>query len=763
MRTFNVGVITTCQVPVLNVHRANAAIALRIRNRIRKHTAPTCLVMMLTVASLLAPPASNAQQCKGNIQDGCLDSGAVCSPVTKGLGSKGHCATTPNLPPGERECECAGTPIPPPPALDPKCSDRTAQGKIVCTINEPIVTQHETTYSMIEFAPKDIVDVSADGCVQTGGTGATWKRYVNPSGPKSANLYHGLVRILTGTEDSALVRINTVIEKHLQVTGTNVPVSQLVLHLGYEDDDYSDNGYYSHDNGTDDQCKSDSKTGTDGGPAHVTITIYRGVQPGAPTSHFDFDVVSAVNDPNGLPYNPLWTWQTRPENQGKIPNTSICHDFSTRESTLGFPNEFMSPSFADCTDQADISTVDIPIGTNGLLCNYGSVPYFGSTFAGHVNWFPVTLEGNAFWGDHSGLPYPFGDDDYTFTYTAGGQTNPLSVNGRGGLHVEFDSDETIDHFSSDEWNAFHNAVDNNNTLADQLFDGHTILTGMFGLDGEHGMKAELHPLFALSTRRTNYENDPTDDVWLMFVRNQGDEGYCSSQIWDLGLEDYTVKLPWLDGMTSVEVNWDKTQFVGTDGTSGPTVSAIPPPSSLQGVYVTFHLGPAVATSSLVETPASVPFINGALHLVWTGATLSHPVLEESATRVASVTGVHVSGQLTATTGATPEVETDNVERMIQTAVQKLPDERRPTVQKARTLAGAPTAAVHRLAPTGPVRKITERPAIARVVKLHAISGGPANQKLARDAAQIKALCAASNNAPAGLPANVCTPATVEHH
>jgi len=43
----------------------------------------------------------------------------------------------------------------------------------------------------------------------------------------------------------------------------------------------------------------------------------------------------------------------------------------------------------------------------------------------------------------------------------------------------------------------------------------------------------------------------------MFVRNQGDEGYCSSQVWDLGLEDYTVRLPWRPGMRSVDVDWGK--------------------------------------------------------------------------------------------------------------------------------------------------------------------------------------------------------------
>ena len=300
------------------------------------------------------------------------------------------------------------------------------------------------------FAPGDIVNVTADGCVQTGGHGSTWKRYVNPSGPESDAIYHGLVRIPTGTQDSALVRINTVIGRQLQVTGAGVPVDQLVLHLGYEDEDgaYGDNGYYSHDDGTEDQCAMNGTN--DGGPAHVTVTIFRDTPPQDTGSRFDFDVVSTAIDANGLPFNPQWTWQTR--NPGKIPDTTTCHNFSRRGSTFGIPDEFMSPYFGDCTDQADTSSVDTPIGINATVCNYGTIPYFGDTFAGHVNWFPVTLEGRAGWGDHGS------DDDYTFTYHAD-QGDPLSVNGRSGLHIEFDSDETIDHFHSAEWDQLHSAVD----------------------------------------------------------------------------------------------------------------------------------------------------------------------------------------------------------------------------------------------------------------------------------------------------------------
>jgi hypothetical protein len=518
-----------------------------------------------------------------------------------------------------------------------------------------------------------------------------------------------------------------------------------VLHLGYEDDNYSDNGYYRHDNGNDDQCKTDGNN--DGGPAHVTITIYRGVSPEAPESRFNFDVLSNSVDPNGLPFNPQWAWQQ--QNHGQIPNTSLCHNFSKSDTVGGIPSPIPAPNFPDCTDQADLSTVDEPEGWNGEVCRAGRT--FGDSFAGHINWFPVTIEGKAFWGSHE-----FWDDDYDFSLVNDDSDVSLYSNNRPYLHVEFDSDETIDHFTTDEWVTFHQAVDDDSKdLATQHFDGHTILTGMFGLDGEHSLKSELHPLYAIATRRDNYENDPRDDVWLIFVRNRGDEGYCSSQLWDAGFEDYTVRLPWLPGMTSVDVNWSKTQFEGSDGTSGPTVSVLPPPTVSvppppaiaaaltrhSGVYVTFHLGPA----------ASSPFINGALHLAWTGPSNSggssghntgHPV----------VSGL-LSGAMTAGGGAAAG-EVDEVEHRIQATINRLTPSQRLEVQRARAVAAAHPA-VHRLPPAGPARMITAPPAIARVSRLHAIKAGPATRKAERDAAQMHALCAATNNVPAGLPVGVC--------
>ena len=88
--------------------------------RIQDVTRPLCatlsrrlierVVQAALSATLIWPGAVTAQRCTGDLNKGCTHEGAVCSPVTSGEGSSGHCATPPNLPKGEKECECVGTP-----------------------------------------------------------------------------------------------------------------------------------------------------------------------------------------------------------------------------------------------------------------------------------------------------------------------------------------------------------------------------------------------------------------------------------------------------------------------------------------------------------------------------------------------------------------------------------------------------------------------------------------------------------------------------
>jgi hypothetical protein len=117
---------------------------------------------------------------------------------------------------------------------------------IDCTITEPIVNVHQHGYGLW-FQPGDHVQVFAGGCVQTGGKGKTWKRYVDPA--SNNDLYHGLITIPGATGD--LDRLVNVVGRQYTVSGAG---GNLIL--GYEDDAYADNGYYSRgsDNGTGDQC-----------------------------------------------------------------------------------------------------------------------------------------------------------------------------------------------------------------------------------------------------------------------------------------------------------------------------------------------------------------------------------------------------------------------------------------------------------------------------------------------------------------------------
>jgi hypothetical protein len=123
----------------------------------------------------------------------------------------------------------------------------TTTRPVDCTISEPTVDQPRTTY-FLTFRPGDHVQVIASGCVQTGGHGKTWKRYVDPASDN--DLYHGLITIPGATSDQD--RLVNVVGRQYTVFGSG---GNLVL--GYQDDAYADNGYYARndDNGTGDQCK----------------------------------------------------------------------------------------------------------------------------------------------------------------------------------------------------------------------------------------------------------------------------------------------------------------------------------------------------------------------------------------------------------------------------------------------------------------------------------------------------------------------------
>jgi len=519
-------------------------------------------------------------------------------------------------------------------------------------ISAPVVDRATFSYPTVSFHPGDQITVRAGGCVQTGGSGATWKRYVDPSGadsgPEDPGLYHGTITIPGGfAEGSALGVLDWSIQHAIRVTQASPivvaspagggPPPSSTLTLGYRDDGYDDNGYYAHDDGNNGQCAY----GNDGGSAYVVIDVVHG-PPAAPPSLAPakaFDVAPTGYDNNWFPQDPMWGWQvpgvsTKATRQGYylaecdapplFPAPPTCTTQATQYNPAPDPS-FLSDPWRHVKDAFGLCRYPLTVVTsNGNIYSGGN--------GGHLNWSPVTYQdGRIYWAKWD-TPLR-GDDDYNLSLTTpsagdhySGVTPPTdSIPAESPMALEFDSDETIDHLGRVYWwQQFHDAV-YENPGSDQgrsgsgaawlrrNIDGHeAVAGGVLGLDNVHGPDAgsEIHPVQMLAIRgATPSAVDPGNDQWDFFVRNWGDEGECSSEQEYLTLQQVTLRLPPPASLTAS--GGSTPQALAADISSqdvwGFGIDAAP---SLwvdgTGAYVTVHLPAASAGGMLF----------GDVHLKW---------------------------------------------------------------------------------------------------------------------------------------------------
>ncbi len=396
-------------------------------------------------------------------------------------------------------------------------------GKTFCHIAEPAVNTRLSEFPQIRFKDGDLITVRAGGCVQTGGRGRTWKRYVDPSGPNSHQFYHGLIWVPGA--NVGLERIQSVNNKQIFVrTCGRIKPEDVFLRLGYEDDNYGDNSYRDHDDGTEDQCK-------DSVNAFVDLEIEHDAMPpaGDPAAPLDLEHPTSCEnyDPNLLPLNPRWGSQrTQPP---ELPNP-------VQKCTL------TDMLFDDPGCSTQHPSFDKPTGTNSVVCAL-KPGRPGTGIPGHVNYFPAVYTGGIEWDTHTGGL--FGDDDYNLNIFPPRKAGQTVFNERS-LGIEFDSDETIDNFDTPWWNRFHDAVDTSDVFASELVNSeHAIIAGLVGLDCQHDCISEIHPVFAFAVlvKRTTVSTQPlsVEDTWAIFVRDTGDEGFCSSEIHYLDLVNRTFK------------------------------------------------------------------------------------------------------------------------------------------------------------------------------------------------------------------------------
>jgi hypothetical protein len=313
-------------------------------------------------------------------------------------------------------------------------------------------------------------------------------------------------------------------------------------------------------------------------------------------------------DANGWPSNPRWNYQlTYPD----VPNAlKLCGGLPTDRhdwlrARLGTPS-CVTEDAVDFDDGVAFRVrlpgyhVAVPIP----VCNLGAlIPKLsGGTigrgnvfkFHGHLNWLqPVTFAGFASGLSHSNNPFDHDHDINLATpnepaMTNGNQPGSALVQGvwvrQKALHLEFDSRETVDHYDAlPWWRTFKRAQ------AAFVDHHYAVASGVLGLDAEHTGGSELHPVWALAiAQKGEPDRDPNNDRWSFFIRNWGDEGFCSRRQWTSGPDriTLTLKIPWWAGATGATPT--RLLMQKSQGAGAPQIAVVAK-SAEKGIYLSVAL------------------------------------------------------------------------------------------------------------------------------------------------------------------------------
>ena len=536
----------------------------------------------------------------------------------------------------------------------------TGEPVTVLNIQNPVVNKSNFAFKSIILHPGDEIMVSAGGCVQTGGSGATWKRYVDPEGDRSGaevpEGYHGTITIAGAfaavpgspttydpTNEVKRWPIYRAIHTKILVPdliAQGPPPEPQYLYLGYEDDEYSDNGYYAHanDNGTNNQCAA----ARDGGNAHLRITIAHGKPASAlpPAALKAFDLVPNGFDQNWLSLNPQWGWQTN--------GVFTLHGEGVYEFECGLYSSIGGFVYQDATQPApmrctsDQTTPEIAPDPTLLSTGFWRrvLGWFGlckngeGHLAGHLNWRDATFTGTAEFDS-----WAWADEDYNIRLATPAVTGPEGAPSDVGeaprnekrINLEFDATETQPYFDSSVFTWWHKLrlVRHKGQVPREytpVFDaseitGHkAVVTGLVGLDTVHdtgGSEAEVHPVHLLAIEEGNPPN-LGDDGWAILVRNWGDEGMCSQDQQNLDAQTISVFLPAPAGTDPNAQAVELPQETRFEGFGGRELKVYPGSATVGGKpggsWVTFELPPASARGIVL----------GEVHFRWETLGLHEP-------------------------------------------------------------------------------------------------------------------------------------------
>jgi hypothetical protein len=216
------------------------------------------------------------------------------------------------------------------------------------------------------------------------------------------------------------------------------------------------------------------------------------------------------------------------------------------------------------------------------------------------------------------------------------------------IDVEFDADETIDHFGSEWWRSFHDAVEREdgtvaeNGAASQMVDDHeAVVIGLAGISAEHESSSQLHPVYAMAL---HLSGDAANDRWAFFARNWGNQGFCSrnQHYWDIS--PLSVFIPGPDGATDFALVDQEVKANRDFGIRASFVNG--------GVLLSFDLG----------APESRAIADGLVRIRWTVPPMPRGAAVAMGRRASSTFGPSIRARL-----ATSHVSAGRAEDLTLTA------------------------------------------------------------------------------------------------
>jgi hypothetical protein len=172
------------------------------------------------------------------------------------------------------------------------------------------------------------------------------------------------------------------------------------------------------------------------------------------------------------------------------------------------------------------------------------------------------------------------------------------------LHVEIDEREVSWAMQSAGgwWRTFNDQAHQNGAAA-SVHGNYAVVSGLVGLDCQHGCKTELHPVYAIAIKEST---DPSNsETYAILARTSGGEGVCGEHQHPLtqtpGPYTLSVHIPWRPGASKVTWPGALTALAQNVDAANVVISSVVG----DGVYVTIPFTQPTTTTTTYDKKLTV--------------------------------------------------------------------------------------------------------------------------------------------------------------